>query len=93
MNTEIITNEMNIDEIAEEAIDACEATEVSNGKSFIVFTAIAAGVAGVIALVRAARKGKFDEMAIKKLEKKGYVVLKPDAADEYREDEEFASEE
>lgn len=93
MNTEIITNEMNIEEIAEEAMDACEATEISNGKGFIVFTAIAAGVVGVVALVRAIRKGKFDEMAIKKLEKKGYVVLNPNETDECCETEEFVTEE
>lgn len=84
MNTEIINNEMELEEIENvaEVMEACEAPEATDGKKIagIVIGAVAVGVA---ALIYKNRK-KFESWQIKRLEKKGYVVYKPeDDTDEF----------
>lgn len=79
MEERIMNNEMYVEDIDnEEAIVVCEDTDNSGENSIgVVLALAAAAVVGIGALI-AKRKGKFDEWRIKRLEKKGYVVLKPD---------------
>ena len=81
-----------IDEIMTEEVDTTiEATEEESGGSIFSVLAVAA-IAGATALVGGAIKksGKIDEHRIKRLEKKGYVVTKPEPAEEVEAEEVLA---
>ena len=81
MENEIMNNtEMNVEEVDlnEDVIVVCEDPDNSDDNPIGVILALgAAAVIGVSAFILK-RKGKFDEWRIKRLEKKGYVVLRPD---------------
>lgn len=81
-----------IDEIMTEEVDTTiEAIEEESGGSIFSVLAVAA-IAGATALVGWAIKksGKIDEHRIKRLEKKGYVVTKPEPAEEVEAEEVLA---
>ena len=82
------------DEITTEEVDTTiEAIEEESGGGLIAMGAIAFGalIAGIAAFV-CDRNGKLDERRIKKLEKKGYVVSKPEPVEEDVETEEVLDE-
>jgi hypothetical protein len=80
MENEIMNNEMNVEDVnlEEDVIVVCEDPDNSDENPVgAVIALAAAAVVGITALILK-RKGKFDEWRIKRLEKKGYVVLRPD---------------
>lgn len=79
MNNEIMNNGMNVEEVnlEEDVIVVCEDPSNDENPVGVVIALAAAAVIGIGAIIMK-RKGKFDEWRIKRLEKKGYVVLKPD---------------
>lgn len=78
-----------IDEIMTEEVDTTiEAIEEESGGSILGVLAVAA-IAGATALGGwlLKKSGKIDEHRIKKLEKKGYVVTKPEPIEEVETEE------
>lgn len=88
MENEIMNNEeMNVEEVnmEEDVIVVCEDPDDSNDGSPVGL--VIAGIALVVGVGAwiLKRKGKIDEWRIKRLEKKGYVVLRPDQVDDNTE--------
>lgn len=77
MNEEIKKEEL---EIMEEVVDDYNEVETSGSKMLatVVIGAVCAGVAAILYKNR----GKIEEWRIKRLEKKGYIVYKPDEVDD-----------
>ena len=84
---ELMTNE--VKDITEAVVDEC--TNSGNGIRKIVVAGTVVVVAGVGALVYKNRT-KLDEMRIKKLEKKGYIVYRPEVC-QYESDDSDTNEE
>ena len=81
MEPEVIEN--NIDVSEPEVYDEPEESGIGLGK-----LALGVGlVAGGIGILCYKFKGKFEEHQVKKLKKKGYVVIKPEDEDDIFEDE------
>lgn len=84
-NNEIMEPEVieNTDVLEPEVYDEPEESGISLGK-----LALGVGlVAGGIGILCYKFKGKFEEHQVKKLKKKGYVVIKPEDEDDIFEDE------
>ena len=64
-------------ETEEAAMDTCVETEASGGKGVGKLVVAAIAVAGVGIALLHKNKDKLENRKIKKLEKKGYTVLKP----------------
>ena len=80
MENEIMNNEeMNVEEIdlEEDVIVVCEDTDNSDESPIGLIVALGIAAAAGIAALIAKKKGVFDEMRIRRLEKKGYVVTRP----------------
>lgn len=80
MENEIMNNEeLNVEEVnlEEDVIVVCEDPEEEEGGALGLILLGAAAVVGIGAFVLK-RIGKIDEWRIKCLQKKGYVVLKPE---------------
>ena len=81
MEPEVIEND--IDVLEPEVYDEPEESGISLGK-----LALGVGlVAGGIGILCYKFKGKFEEHQVKKLKKKGYVVIKPEDEDDIFEDD------
>ena len=81
MEPEVIEND--IDVLEPEVYDEPEESGISLGK-----LALGVGlVAGGIGFLCYKFKGKFEEHQVKKLKKKGYVVIKPEDEDDIFEDD------
>ena len=84
-NDEIMEPEVieNTDVLEPEVYDETEESGISLGK-----LALGVGlVAGGIGILCYKFKGKFEEHQVKKLKKKGYVVIKPEDEDDIFEDD------
>lgn len=86
-NNEIMEPEVieNTDVLEPEVYDEPEESGISLGK-----LALGVGlVAGGIGILCYKFKGKFEEHQVKKLKKKGYVVIKPEDEDDVIEDADY----
>ena len=83
MEPEVIEN--TVDVLEPEVYDEPEESGISLGK-----LALGVGlVAGGIGILCYKFKGKFEEHQVKKLKKKGYVVIKPEDEDDIFEDADY----
>lgn len=85
--------EIKNEEIIEEVVENCDIPEVSSDNMIgkIVAGVVVVGT-GVLAALAYKNKEKLDEIRIKKLEKKGYVVCKPEDDQDFDDSEEESEE-
>jgi len=84
-----MNEEMNLEtiETMDEVFDTDVETDVSGNGAGIIIGAICVGVVGLAAGLAWKYRHKFEEMRIRSLEKKGYVVSKPEEVVEVEAEE------
>ena len=82
MENEIMTNEMdlnNVEAVEEVIVEVIDAPETQTNRIWPLVIGAGFGVIGIAVAARFIQKSKtVDKLAVKRLEKKGYVIYRPD---------------
>lgn len=90
MENEIMTNGMDLNEIEaveEVIVEVIDTPETQTKSMWPIVAGAGLGIVGIALIARFIKKSKtVDNLAVKRLEKKGYVICRPDELVEAEED-------